>query len=325
MKILDQYLYAIGRKLPYHARNEIIKELKSILLDSIEDTYGPQASDAQIEAVIENYGSPREVANRYKEDHLVIGAGYTDLYFFIGKLILMSLAIAFSFLFVIGIIAGDQAAFSVTGFGFTSFNNIIVDLARLIGRILTASINAMGWLTLVFIILTRINNDQAIDLDEDWTPADLKDIQVGPEGESRLESAITIFFLLGFTVIINTFPGLISLAERSFAYSGLLSHTIHLSLFKVYLIPLSILWLTESVYHVFNLFYGSYSRKLALFKLMIDGASTLVLVIMFFNTNLYMDYQGIIGFRAIFGLIALIGMIELIGGLKNFFKYYVIK
>lgn len=320
MKILDQYLYAIGRKLPYNARKEILTELKSLLLDNIEDTYGPEASKVEVEAIIKAYGSPREVANRYKEDHLVIGAGYTDLYFFIAKIIVLAISISFGVLFIIGAIAGDINALAKD---LNTFNNVIVELAKLIGQVLIGSINGIGWLTFIFIILTRINNDQTIDLDEDWTPAELKDIKVGPEGESRLESAITIFFMLTFTVIINTFPGLITVAERAFSYSGFLDHTINLPLFKLFLIPLSIIWLTEVVYHVFNLFYGSHSMKLASFKLCIDIAGTLVIILMFFNMDLYINYRGLVGFRLLFALISTLSVIELIGSLRRYFKFYV--
>jgi len=335
MKILNQYLYAIGRKLPYNARNEIIQELKSLLMDNIEDTYGPEPTPEEVASLIESYGSPREVANRYKEDHLVIGAGYTDLYFFIGKIIALALTISFSILFVIELFSGNflvnfgasedlSGTVNLFNYDLTSFNNIIIGLAKVIGRILVGTINGIGWLTIIFIILTRINNDQAINLDEDWTSAQLKDIKVGPEGESRFESGITIFFLLAFTVIINTFPGLVSVAEVAFSASGLLEHTINLSLFRLYLIPISILWLTEVIYHVFNLFYGSQSKGLAAFKLIIDAVGTLIMVLMFLDMNLYLDYTGLVGFRTIFAIISVINIIELIGGIRNFIKFYVL-
>lgn len=40
MKLLEQYIYAIGKKLPYKSRNEIKMELKSAFLDELEAKYG---------------------------------------------------------------------------------------------------------------------------------------------------------------------------------------------------------------------------------------------------------------------------------------------
>ena len=311
MKILDQYLYAITRKLPYNSRKEIKMELYDLLMDEIESTYGQSPTEAEATLAISAYGSPREVANRYKTNNLIIGEGYTDLFVFIAKIVAGALGIAFTTIFVVDIFQGD-----------TTGNALFGELAKIFLRTLNGWIGALGWLTLIFIILTRINNDHEINLDEDWTPEELKDIQVGPEVESRLGSALSIFFILVFTIVINAFPGLITLAEKSFDYSGLLGHNVDLAVFKFYLIPLSVLWLLEVVHHIFNLFYGSGSRNIALFKWLIDCANTILLFVMFANTNLYMNVTSMVGFRLIFGGVGIISIIEVFNGGRNFFKYY---
>jgi hypothetical protein len=314
MKLIEQYIYAIGKYLPYNSRKDIKKELYASLLDEIEATYGENPTQKELEAAITAYGTPRQVANRYKENNLVIGSGYTDLFFFISKLIIFALSIAFTIIFVIGLLEGDLTP-----------NKIIVDIARTIARIIGASLSAIAWVGIGFIILTRLNNDHHIDLEDDWTPKDLADIHIGPEGESKIESGLSIFFILVFIVIINTMPFLPSIAENAFGISGLLGHSLNIDLFKIYLIPLSALWFGEIIYHILNLLYGTQTKKMVLFDLLIEILSATLLFRMVFNPALYLNYTSLVGFRAIILLVAIIGVIESIGKAIKFIKLYIVQ
>lgn len=313
MKLLDQYIYAVGKKLPIRSRNEIKMELNSLLLDEIEGKYGIDATDEQVEETLKGYGSPREVANRYKSDHLVIGAGYTDLYFMIMKIIVFALTIAFTVTFFVELFTNELSSLSVIG-----------SIAKIPLNVFAGSISAFGWLTIVFIILTRINNDQSINLEEDWSIGDIKDIQIGPETESKLGSSLSIFFTLIFMAVINVAPQLISLAERSFEKSGMsLGHYVDINVFRSYLLVISIVWIGEIVYHVINLYSGP-SKNLALYNVIIQIASAGVMATIATSTTLYLNYSSLLGFKGVFSLIALLGIIEAITTFIKFIKYYVI-
>lgn len=313
MKLLDQYIYAIGQKLPYKSRNEIKKELNSLLMDELENRFGSEPTELQIKTIIADYGSPRDVANRYKSNNLVIGRGYTDLYFLIMKIIAFAMSISFTVLFVMGLLQGELTA-----------TTIMIDIAKTLGRIFNGTLNGLGWLTAIFIILTMLDNDQFVDLDEDWTPDELKDIQIGPEGESRLSSALTIFFTLIFIIFINAYPQVITVSERSFNVTGLLGHNVNIEVFKQFLIPLSIIWFITIIYHVFNLFYGNKSRNLALLDLFTEISGTIIMIILATNMNLYSNYTSIVGYQLIFIIIAIISTIEAVGKCFKFVKYYLL-
>ncbi len=314
MKLLEQYIYAIGKHLPYKTRDDIKKELHGSLLDEIEAKYGQAPTEKQLEEAIMQYGTPREVANRYKGDHLVIGRGYTDLFFFIAKLIVFALSIAFTVLFIVGLFEGD-----ITG------NRIMVDIAKIFGQVINGSLSGLGWLTAIFIILTHFNQDDHIDLEDDWTPKELKDIKIGPESESRIGSGFAIFFSLLFIAIINLMPHLPSIGERLFDVSGLLGHQLNIELFKIYLIPLSILWLAEVVYHIMNLFYGTQTKAMAILSLVVEILSAALLIQMALNMDLYLAYEGLVGFRSVFIVIAAISTFESLKKSVKYLKYYVLK
>jgi hypothetical protein len=314
MKILDQYIYAIGKKLPFKTRKEIKTELRSLMLDEIEANYGEHPNQDQIEEAIRQYGSPREVANRYKSNNLVIGNQFTDLFFFIAKIIVFALTVAFTVIFIIELFTSNL-----------TINEFLSGIGQIIFNVFNASFAAFGWLSVIFILLTRFSKGDDFDMDEDWSPKELKDIQIGPEEESKIESGITIFFTLLMITVINAAPQLIKISERSFELSGMqLGHYVQLGVFKSYLIPLTIIWTAGIVYHAFNLFTGR-SKLLAIYDVILEITGALIMLSMAFNMSLYTEYQTILGYRAIFMLVAVIGSIESIGKLIKFFKYYVLE
>lgn len=314
MKILEQYIYAIGKHLPYDSRQEIKKELHASLLDEIEIKFGDNPSQEDLEAAITSYGSPREVANRYKGDNLVIGKGYTDLFFFISKIIVFALSIAFTTLFVIGLFQGNL-----------DLNKIMIELVKAFGKVINSSLSALGWLTAIFILLTRINQDNYVDLEDEWTPKELKDIKIGPETESKIGSGFAIFFILIFITIINILPHLPTIGENLFDVTGLLGHNLNIDLFKIYLLPLSIIWFGEIIYHILNLFYGTQSKGIVLYEVILNTIYTVLLIQMFLNASLYLNYTTLVGFRAIFLLVAIISIFETIGKAIKFVKYYIME
>lgn len=311
MKLLDQYLYAISKKLPYKGRKEIEMELRSLLLDEIEGKYGKNPTESQLETLIEAYGSPKEVANRYTNNNLVIGSGYTEIYFMILKIIVLAMTIAFTVTFAVQIFSGNE-------------ENILLGILKIPMNIISASLSAFGMLTIAFIIMTRINNDQCIDIDEKWSAKELKHIKVVPETESKVSSVFSIFFIIIFIGIINSAPELLTLGEKYFELSGIkLQHYIDISVFKSYLLPISILWIGEIVFHAFNIYNGS-SKPLALFNLLLEIAGSAIVITMVLNTNLFTAYTGYLGYRSIFGVVSIITVIEVINKAYKFIRHYLL-
>jgi len=69
---LETYLDEIGHYLAgSKEKQEIIAEIKSHILEKTEQEYG-EITDITIERIIETYGSPRQVAEKYMEDYQII-------------------------------------------------------------------------------------------------------------------------------------------------------------------------------------------------------------------------------------------------------------
>jgi len=311
--IIDKYIYAIGKKLPYDSRDEIKRELKSLLLDEIDSSCGENPSINDVEKIIYEFGSPKQVAKRYKNDDAIISSIYTNLFFMISKIIIGSLTIAFSTIFIINIISNWLTAAVV-------LENII----DLFLNIFNSSLAAIGFLTVIFILITKFSNEQFLDLEEDWSVDELEDIKLSPDKVSKVETIVDIFFTVLFLSILNIAPGVISVAERGFEASGLkLGHNINTSIFTTFLIFISIVWILEIIINIVKLLTGN-TKKLKMYEILVELFNFIILLFMSTSQSLYLNYTSLLGFRAIFMLVTIIIVFELVANIYTYVKYYVL-
>lgn len=68
MTLLDRYLHEVGRHLPRSRRDDILAELRSSLLDRLEDLAGDAPVEEDMVQLLHEMGPPREVAASYYPD-----------------------------------------------------------------------------------------------------------------------------------------------------------------------------------------------------------------------------------------------------------------
>ena len=70
MKLLEKYLYQVGRHLPKSDREDTINELQSIILDQLDEKISAGSSEEDaLTSIITELGDPRSVAFRYRNMH----------------------------------------------------------------------------------------------------------------------------------------------------------------------------------------------------------------------------------------------------------------
>ncbi|MDA3845137.1 MAG: hypothetical protein PF505_01160 [Vallitaleaceae bacterium] len=302
MKILDQYLYAINRKLPTQGKDEIIKELKSLLLDSIESRYGKTPTDSEVRSVIQEFGSPAKVAHEYGSASHIINSEYSDLYYLICKIVSLSLLGSFTIIFIIQVISEGLQNM-----------NIPYHLLQLFSNTLFAAISAIGVITLIFILISKYVESADLDLSKDWTPDDLPEIPASKEKVSKAESIASIIFILIAITIFNTFPEIMNLGFYDFQDAGFsVGHTVLIDRFYDYMLFINIIWLIEIFYNVAALITGRITKSIRFIKIIIGVASISLFFTMYNDTSLYLGKLDLFGARGVFLLIAIIGCIELI-------------
>jgi hypothetical protein len=301
MKLLEQYLTAIAAKLPLRMRVEIIKELRSNLLDEIEAKYGETANEEEVYEAIEAFGSPAEVAARYKGNTPVIAQGLADVFFLIIKIMFGGLAVSFTVIFIVGLIRDSPA-------GLDLFNALM----RVPIKTLSAGLSGTGFVTFLFIILTRTMRDKNIDLEADWTPKDLASVEVDKTSELRLESIITIVVMFSASILLVVFPQIVTVMENLFGLTGIpLGHRIDVEVFGRFIPFITLFWLAEIIIRFYVIKKGK-SRKIRFIEAGKGGLELILVIVMLFWKNLYLNDTGWIGFRVIFLIVLAVGIAEIV-------------
>ncbi len=89
-ELIERYIYAVTRYLRKSEKEDIAKELKSIIDDMIEEQYGDkEPNEYQIKAILSELGTPLELYEKYSQDgkECLIGAPYFGIYKFVIKLV----------------------------------------------------------------------------------------------------------------------------------------------------------------------------------------------------------------------------------------------
>ncbi len=305
MKLLDKYVEAVGRKLPLKGREDVKAELKSLLLDDIESRYGTDPSEAQLKEVLKEFGSPAEVARRYTGQEAVIAPGLTSLYFFLLKIALGGLGIAFLVVFILEMVT---TAMGNNGTAATGIDAVTVlrGLGQFVMRTLNAWFSAVGVITLIFMAITRYGKEEDVKVDMEWSPDELKDIELDEEQESRVEAGFTIGFLSVLLVLVNFYPHLFITAEEYFLRTGLsLGHRVVLEYLRIYMHAISIAWIVEIAGHITQIAQGSKTGTARVLELAGSIGSSFILLALVMDFRIYSEYTSLLGFRAIF-LVALV-------------------
>lgn len=306
MKLLEQYLKAVGSRLSWRNRKDIIDELRSLMMDQIEETCGPDPDDETVKSFLVNYGSPTKTAAGYRTERPVIAAGLSDLFRLVLIAMAGAMAVAFVTVAVIEILQGRPEG------------------AQLAGRILKVPLEAVSaWLagvgivTVIFMIMSRIMKDPKADLDEDWNVEDLKEVKLNETVESRLESCITIGFLGLLIVLLNIYPGIVALAENTFARTGLgPQHLLVIERFRFYVMILTVFWAFGIILRVLILRRGGKARGIELSEMGLSLAEATLSIIMLSDSSLFtaVGEGGWIGFKVIIAITLVVNIAEIAGG-----------
>lgn len=192
MQLIERYIYAVTQKLPLAHREDIAQELRGLIEDMLEERTGGQpATESEMETVLLDLGSPKELAQKYRgTNKFLIGPELFDSYILVLKIVITTLAIGISASFVIQFIVEPVSILDI-------FIHSIVS-------IVTSIPAAFGWTTLGFAIAERYSTIKAEDLrfEKAWTPRDLPSI---PNVKGKINRSEPIIGIILYTIMILFF------------------------------------------------------------------------------------------------------------------------
>jgi hypothetical protein len=206
MNLIDKYIAEVGKYLPRKNRADIEAEIRSTLEDMLDERKqgdGP-ADEETVFQLLKQYGSPREVAAKYKTHQYLIGPRLFPIFETVLRIVLIVVASAS----VIGL-AVSLVKTNLTGPQFLSA------LGQWFGSLLGGLIGAFGNIALVFAIMERTHlGDKFEEEFREWDPKDLKQEPDPDQIDLPDHVAAIIFTVLGL-VVLNIYPNILSVRYPS--------------------------------------------------------------------------------------------------------------
>ena len=245
-ELFDRYVHEVGRRLPKKQRADVEAELRSLLMDALQDRIDGQGEQASVEdqvAVLEEFGPPSEVAARYAPPHrYLIGPGVYNVY-----------------LIVVAAVGGALTIAYIVLLGLTAWSASASAIGTAIGELASSYINALltafGSVTLTFAVLERFVPASAWEKtsEKEWDPRSLPPVE-DPERVERGGLIVSSVFLVIALVIFNLFPEWIGVGFVGSAGDGVRSWQFGPVLapvfFSAYLPWLDVIWIVQLVLNV---------------------------------------------------------------------------
>jgi hypothetical protein len=116
MELLDRYLQAVRKHLPWQRQDDIIAELRANLEAQLEDKeteLGRPLTQQEAEEWLKQIGSPIQVAARYQRQQYLIGPALFPTYSYILRLVLTWLTVIYAIATAVNIVASHQGGGAV--------------------------------------------------------------------------------------------------------------------------------------------------------------------------------------------------------------------
>ena len=116
MELLDRYLQAVRKHLPWQRQDDIIAELRANLEAQLEDKeteLGRPLTQQGAEEWLKQIGSPIQVAARYQRQQYLIGPALFPTYSYILRLVLTWLTVIYAIATAVNIVASHQGGGAV--------------------------------------------------------------------------------------------------------------------------------------------------------------------------------------------------------------------
>lgn len=324
MDVIEKYLYAVGKRLPIKQREDIVNELRSVIMDNLDDRMqGNEATEEDINQVLIEMGSPYEVAKRYRThgDYL-IGPKLIDAFYMMLKIALIAVAGAHLIAVIVSLFA---TAGNISGIG--DITDIIVQFFVKIWNIIPSLLSVAGAIVLVFIVIERKGGKNVMGLDEfkseKWDPTKLEDVPKKDDIVKPVDSVFSIIFILIAIIVFNYFNSKIGIYYKDDVLSQWIFIGLNKEALELYIPIWTIVWTFSLALHGWLLGTGRYTIGSRILDIFISALNVGVLFYIangpsFFDiNNTISELEGIVDFLVsnhyiIFMILGIITLIEFI-------------
>lgn len=189
MKLIDAYMQEVGRQLPAKNREDIEKEIRTLVEDMLDDASnaaGRAPDEAMVVEVLKKLGSPEKVAASYAPPRYLVGPAYFPVFLLVMKIVATVLLVLSAI--GIGIELGTSATDPIS---------VLTILGKGIGGYITSVVSSLGTIAVVFAILQwLVPNPKGSD--EEFDPRKLR-LEPDPD---RVTQSGQIFAIIGNVILL---------------------------------------------------------------------------------------------------------------------------
>lgn len=188
MSLIERYIAEVSKNLPRKNRKDIEDEIRSTLLDMLEERSQESGSDIDddlMTEVLRTYGPPSTVAESYHPEPLLIRPYLYQSFLAVLKVVLP----------IMTVVAFIRASLIFSG-NILSRDTMIQNLLQVLSDYMVSSLAALGGIVIFFVILQRALPD--LRRINHWDPKDLPTITT----RDRIDLPITILEILGVLLAI---------------------------------------------------------------------------------------------------------------------------
>lgn len=214
-ELIERYVYEVGHSLPRKTRDDIQMELRSLLMDDLEERAGDKEPTVEMAAqMLVEYGKPETMAARYQLEQYLIGPQLFPFYRMVILIVLAAVAFGLLISFGIGSVASGM-------------EDILSTVWSYLSAILQGGISAFAITTIIFAVIERFSGDKFNTDDEsEWDPYDLERVKENDCSRIKKPELVAgIVFYIFIIVLFNFYPhwiGMVNtLGEGSTFYRSL--------------------------------------------------------------------------------------------------------
>lgn len=276
MDIINRYVYAVTRSLPEKQREDIEKELRTLIDDMVEELEEADSYESKVKRVLLNLGDPEKLADNYRESkRYLIGPENYEKYMTILKIVLGSVFIGISVAVILESV-------------FHKPQNIIGIFTSYFATLFSALLQGFAWTTVGFAIAERTtSNEKSYKMQKnEWTLSDLPEVPVKKAMISPAESIVSILFSTIFMVILYFSPELFA-AYISNPNGIAVIPVFSLEILMGYRILFIVMFILSVLKEVVKLISRRWTVKLAIIVTVLEVVTTVLMLIVFTNRKVW--------------------------------------
>lgn len=277
MNLVDRYVYAVTKRLPQKQRDDIEKELKTLIDDMLENQQGDETIEKKIVNVLMELGDPELMADNYRETkRYLIGPDNFENYIFILKIVLGAVFLGIT-------VSTIVESFSILQQG------IVYTFARYLAITLSALVQGFAWVTAGFAI-AEYNGIKLLDkkdIKEGWSIAELPEVPQKEAVIARSEIVFSVAFSTIFTCLLIFAPHIFAAYINNGSGVTTVIPVFNIEVLSRFNMLVIVLFILGVMKEGLKLYFGRWKLRLSIPIITISVISAIISVLIFGNPDVW--------------------------------------